>query len=170
MRKNLKRMMTIKMNFQHKLIISLFAAWLVFASWIMLAYATTAEEEGPEKKYCEGKGEWKNGRCHIDNIYDRTAYEDAVCNNEDADTTNIKMCMSEEREHHYEDQQIEKWVCEDEGFEWKYNGGCDTKGDEKKWDEIYYKVGQALAEREEEDDDEETEENQVEEDDSGEEE
>ena len=81
---------------------------------------------------------------------ERAADEDAKCDDEDADSTNIKLCMSEEREHHWTDQQIEKKVCEDEGYKWAHNGGCDTKGDTKKWDEVYSKVGQKLAEREEE--------------------
>jgi hypothetical protein len=104
------------------------------------------KDEQKQKKYCANSGNWEDGECKIDDVEEKTAYEDAVCDNEDADTTNIKMCMSEEREHHYVDVKIEKEVCKDEGFEWKQNGGCDTKGDEKKWDEIYYKVGQALAE------------------------
>lgn len=34
-----------------------------------------------KKKYCEGKGEWNGKKCVTDNEEDKTAWEDAVCDN-----------------------------------------------------------------------------------------
>lgn len=34
-----------------------------------------------KKKYCEGKGEFKNGKCVTDNDEDKADWEDAVCDN-----------------------------------------------------------------------------------------
>ena len=122
------------------------------------------------------------------------AQEDALCDNEDADTTDIKACMSEQKreltqskafksyvesqgityddydniaadeqltiendfkdaQHHEKDKQIESRVCEDEGGEYSQYGGCDTKGDDKKLEEIQEKVSQKLVEREEQEED-----------------
>lgn len=44
-----------------------------------------------KKKYCEGKGEFKNGKCITDNEEDETAWEDAVCDNNPG---NKKFCGS----------------------------------------------------------------------------
>ena len=57
-----------------------------------------------------------------------------------------------DEQHHEKDKQIESRVCEDEGGEYSHYGGCDTKGDEKKLDEIQEKVSKKLVEREQEED------------------
>jgi hypothetical protein len=36
-------------------------------------------DDNDKKKYCEGKGKWNGHKCVIDNDKDRTAHEDAVC-------------------------------------------------------------------------------------------
>jgi hypothetical protein len=53
-----------------------------------------------------------------------------------------------DEQHHEKDVQIESRVCEDEGGEYSRYGGCDTKGDDKKLQEISEKVSQKLVERE----------------------
>ena len=76
------------------------------------------------------------------------AKEDAICDDEDADITNIKMCMSDEREHQYEDVQIDKEACKEGGGEYDDKYGCDTKGDEKIADKVQDKINKKQAERE----------------------
>jgi hypothetical protein len=60
------------------------------------------DEEDDKKKYCAGKGEWKNGRCVTDNDEDKTAHEDAVCDN----GSKSKFCKDRDhrdRNHHDND-------------------------------------------------------------------
>jgi hypothetical protein len=95
-------------------------------------------KEGPEKKYCEYSGKWDDDKkeCKINDEEERTFYEDAVCDNEDADTTNVKMCMSDKRE-----QQIKNVedVCDEVGGEMKKDG-CHTDHDGPMADEFERKI------------------------------
>ena len=56
--------------------------------------------------------------------------EDDICYNEDADSTNIKICMSDEREQQKEDQKIGKEECKDVNGDWK-NNECTFYEDEQ---------------------------------------
>ena len=57
------------------------------------------------------------------------AKEDAICDNEDADTTDIKICMSQVRKHQVENN-LDKEECKEVNGEWK-NGGCNFYEDEQ---------------------------------------
>ena len=49
-------------------------------------------------------GDAEHGRLDLDmSDEEAAAIEDDICDDEDADTTDVKGCMSDEREHQYED-------------------------------------------------------------------
>ncbi|HJT85166.1 MAG TPA: hypothetical protein VJ697_11855 [Nitrososphaeraceae archaeon] len=96
------------------------------------------DEEGPEKKYCENSWKWDDDKkeCKINDEEERTFYEDAVCDSEDADTTNVKMCMSDKREQQIKN--IEN-VCDEVGGKMKKDG-CHTDHDGPMADEFERKI------------------------------
>lgn len=62
------------------------------------------DKDDREKKYCSGKGEWNGKKCVTDNDDDRTAHEDAVCD----DGSKSKFCKDRDRDnrdrnHHNDD-------------------------------------------------------------------
>jgi hypothetical protein len=76
------------------------------------------------------------------------AIEDAVCNNEDADTTNVKSCMSDKREKQMEDI---KDVCDKVGGVMSKDG-CATDSDGPKADKFEELIFERIEEQQEQED------------------
>jgi hypothetical protein len=75
------------------------------------------------------------GEAYLDGIAEKAAQEDAICDNEDADYTNIKLCMSEERE---KDIQNTEEACDYVGAKMTKDNLCDVDDTEYvEFDEKY---------------------------------
>jgi len=112
----------IKINKSTIVLISL--SLFLFVGYNVLT-AVEAVESNPMKKYCDGKGEWNGKTCVTYNEEEKAAWEDAVCDNEDADSTDVKMCMSDKREQQMKN--IEK-TCDKVDGKMTKDGFCDTDG------------------------------------------
>lgn len=86
------------------------------------------KEENKPKEYCKDYGgEWDDDRekCEIEDEEERTYYEDDVCDDEDAETTNIDMCSSEDLKFGQAfAEKYNKENCENHNGEWK-DSECD---------------------------------------------
>jgi hypothetical protein len=70
------------------------------------------KEHKDKKKYCEGKGSWNGKKCVTDNDEDRTAHEDAVCD----DGKKSKFCgnANKDRDDKDEKDEDDRGISEDE--------------------------------------------------------
>ena len=74
------------------------------------------------------------GRLDLDlDDVEAAAIEDDICDDEDADTTDVKSCMSQVRKHQVENN-IDKEECKEVNGDWK-NGGCTFYEDEQEQEE-----------------------------------
>jgi hypothetical protein len=122
-------------------------------------YSTVYAGGGTEKELCkENDGNWKDGRCdfktddedkvdqfsdEVDKIRafeeERTAEEDALCDDEDAETTNIPLCKSDDLTLGQAfAEKYNKENCEDNNGKWD-DGECNFYG-EKSYENTGWEV------------------------------
>jgi len=83
-----------------------------------------SNEKACKKAYQKIEKQEQDSIKHIEAGKEKAAKEDAICDNEDADTTNVELCMSDKRKQQIEN--IEKACDKVDGKMTK--DGCDTDG------------------------------------------
>ena len=81
-----------------------------------------------------GSDEWE--KYQEEKSVEKAAKEDAICDNEDADTTDIKLCMSEQRILIEQSDKINEKICDKVDGKWTKDG-CETDHDGPKADRFH---------------------------------
>ena len=97
-------------------------------------------DRGSVEKMCGASGDYAKNPKNCDKAYDlvkkqeeKAAKEDAICDGEDADTTDVKGCMSEGRQS----DKINEKICNKVDGKWTDKGGCETDHDGPKADRFH---------------------------------